>query len=101
MSDAPIPLKENLPQLFHGLLFPGPSQCPPRYICSDDVPFKFSENEALNPELVGATCGAMEAVTSYEEDFGFSHSTCPTIEHYDLGLFTRLDLSIDIDELTS
>ena len=34
----------------------------------DDVPFKFSENDALNPELVGA-CGGMEVVTSHEKDF--------------------------------
>ena len=51
------PLKENLRHLFHDLLFAGPSQCPPRNIYSDDVPFTFSENDALNPELVGA-CGA-------------------------------------------
>ena len=43
-----IPLKENLPQLFHSLLFAGPSQCPRRNICSDDVPFEFCENDALN-----------------------------------------------------
>ena len=43
----------------------------------------------------------MEAVTSYEKDVGFSHSTCPRFEpHDELDLFTRVDLSIDIDELT-
>ena len=96
-SEAPIPRKE----LFHGLLraFGGPSQCPTRNIYSDDVPFKFSENDALNPELLGA-CGVMEAITSYEKDVGFSHLTCPTVEPHELDLFTRVDLSIDFDELT-
>ena len=96
-SEAPIPRKE----LFHGLLraFGGPSQCPTRNIYSDDVPFKFSENDVLNPKLLGA-CGVMEAITSYEKDVGFSHLTCPTVEPHELDLFTRVDLSIDFDELT-
>ena len=41
----------------------------------------------------------MEAVASYEKDIGF-FSTCPTIEPHELDLFTRVDLSTDIDELT-
>ena len=86
-----------LRQLFHGSLFAGLSQCPRRNIYSDDVLFKSSENDTLNPELVGV-CGAMAAVTSYEKDVGFSYSTYPTIEPHELDLFTRVDLSIDIDE---
>ena len=65
---------------------------------------KFSENDALNPELVGAY-GAMEVVTSPEKDVEFSHSTpsrtCPTIEPHELDLFTFVDLSMNIDELSS
>ena len=54
--------KENLPQPFQGFLFAGPSQleCPRRNISSSDVPIEFSENDVLNPELVGKW-GAMEA----------------------------------------
>ena len=84
-------------QRFHGSLFAGLSQCPGRNLYSDDALCKFSENDTLNPELVGV-CGAMEAVTSYEEDVGFSYSTCPTIEPHEIDLLTRVDLSIDIDE---
>ena len=85
------------PQQFRGSLFGGLSQCTSWDIDSDDVLCKFSENDSLNPELVGV-CGAMAAVNSYEEDVGFSYSTCPTIESHELDLFTRVDLSIDIDE---
>ena len=82
---------------FHGSLFAGLSQCPRRNIYSDDVLCKFSENNTLNPELVGV-CGAMAAVISYEEDVGFSYSTCPTVEPHELNLFTHVDLSIEIDK---
>jgi hypothetical protein len=88
---------KSLPQQFRGSLFAGLSQCTSQNIYSDDVICKFSENDTLNPELVGV-CGAMAAVTSYEDDVGFSYSTCPTIEPHELDLFTRVDLSIDIDE---
>jgi hypothetical protein len=81
---------------FHGSLFAGLSQCPRRNTYSDDVLCKFSD-DTLNPELVGV-CGAMAAVVSYEEDVGFSYSTCPTIEPHELNLFTRVDLSISVDE---
>ena len=84
-------------QQFHGSLFAGLSQCPRRNIYSDDVLCKFSENDTLNPELVGV-CGAMAAVNSYEKDVGFSYSTCPKIEPHELDLFTHVDLSVDIDE---
>ena len=86
-----------LPQQFHGSLFAGLSQCSRRNIYADDVLCRFSENDTLNPELVGV-CSAMAAVTSYEEDVGFSYSTCPIIEPHELDMFTRVDLSIDIDE---
>ena len=93
-----VPSKgKSLPQQFHGSLFAGLSQCARSNIYSDDVQSKFSENDTLNPELVGV-CGAMAAVTSYEEDVGFSYSTCPKIEPHELDLFTHVDLSIDIDE---
>ena len=88
---------KSLPQQFCGSLFGGLSQYPTRDIDSDDVLSKFSENDSLNPELVGV-CSAMAAVNSYEDDVGFSYSTCPTIEPHELYLFTRVDLSIDIDE---
>ena len=88
---------KSLRRQFHGSLFSGLSQCTRRDIYSDDVLCKFSENDTLNPELVGV-CGAMAAVASYEEDVGFSYSTCPTIEPYELNLFTHVDLSINIDE---
>ena len=39
----------------------------------------------------------MEAVPSYEKYVEFSR---PTIEPHKLDLFTRVDLSIDVDELT-
>ena len=80
-------------QQFHGSLFAGLSQYARRNIYSDE----FSENDTLNPELVGV-CGAMAAVISYEEDVGFSYSTCPTIEPHELNLFTHVDLSTNIDE---
>ena len=88
---------KSLRRQFHGSLFAGLSQCARRNVYSDDVLSKFSENDTLNPELVGVS-GAMAAVTSYEEDVGFSYSTCPTIEPHELNLFTRVDLSINIDE---
>ena len=81
-------------QQFHGSLFAGLSQFPSQNFHSDDV---LCKNDTLNPELVGV-CGAMAAVTSYEEDVGFSYSTYPTIEPHELDLFTHVDLSIDIDE---
>ena len=61
-----IPLKENLSQPFHGLLFAGQLQCPRRNISSADAPIEFSEklNDVLqvNPELrVVGERGAMEA----------------------------------------
>jgi hypothetical protein len=92
--------KGNSPrQQFHGSLFAGLSlQCARQNIHSDDVQCKFStEDDTLNPELVGVS-GAMAAVASYEQDVGFSYSTCPTIDPHELNLFTHVDLSINIDE---
>ena len=88
----------NTPHLFHGLC-PGPSQCPPRKFALTMYHSSFLKVTLLI-RVVGA-CGAiMEAVSSYEEDVGFSNSTCPTIDPYELDLFTHLDLTIDIDFLT-
>ena len=85
-------------QQFYGSLFEGLStRCARRNIHSDDIQCEFFKDDALNPELVGV-CGAMAAVASYEEDVGFSYSTCPTIEPHELNLFNRGDLSINIDE---
>ena len=86
-------------QQFYGSLFAGlSSQCASQNIHSGNVQSKLStEDDTLNPELVGAS-GAMAAVASYEEDVGFSYSTCPTIEPHELSLYTRVDLSINIDE---
>ena len=92
--------KENSPrQQFHGSLFAGlSSQCARQNIHSDDVQCKFSsEDDTLNPELVGVS-GAMAAIAPYEEDVGFSYSTCPTIDPHELNLFNYVDLSINIDE---
>ena len=54
------------------------------------VPFtgKFSENDALNPELVGV-------VWQPSLHTGFSYSTFPTIEPHELELFT-LPINIDL-----
>ena len=83
-----------LRQQFHGSLFAGLR----RNIYSDDVQCDFSgEDDTLNPELVGAS-GAMATVASYEQDVGFSYSTCPTIEPHELNLYTPVNLSITIDE---
>jgi len=83
-------------QQFYGSLFAGLSS--PRDIYSDGVQCKLpSEDDTLNPELVGAS-GAIAAVASYEEDVGFSYSTCPTIEPHELNLYNHVDLSINIDE---
>ena len=87
--------EKSLHRQFHGSLFAGLSQCARH---SDDVLLcKFSENDTLNLDLVGV-CSAMAAVTSYEEDVGFSYSVGPTIEPHELNLFTHVDLSINIDE---
>ncbi|KAF8806641.1 hypothetical protein BYT27DRAFT_7233987 [Phlegmacium glaucopus] len=88
---------KSLRQQFRGSLFAGLSSH--RDIYSDDVQYKLSsEGDTLNPELVGVS-GAMAAVASYEEDVGFSYSTCPTIEPHELNLYTPGDLSINIDEI--
>ena len=87
-------------QQFHGSLFAGlSSQWPHQNIPSDDAQCKFSsENDThLNSELVGVS-GAMAAVASYEENVGFSYSTCPSIEPHELNLFAHVDLSINVDE---
>ena len=98
---VPDATQEKYPprQQFHGSLFAGLSQqCATRDIYSDDVECKFSsEDDTLNPDLVGAS-GAIAVVASYEEDVGFYCSTCPTIEPHELNLFTHVDLSIIIDE---
>lgn len=87
-------------QQFHGSLFAGlSSQCPHQNIPSDGVQCKISSEDDthLNSELVGIS-GAMAVVALYEEDVGFSYSTCPSIEPHELNLFAHVDLSIDINE---